>query len=207
MAGYSPAGWDRREFLGVATLVAMAAGLPLAAIGLSPEEAPTPRLRAVMRRVAQIVIPRGDTPGGGDVGAGDFALLGAAHGLENARAPIPADAEPRLFAFRRKDGSLDQSRWLAAELDRRGGGDFVTLGQAPQESALAAIDAEAYAEGVRDHPWRTVKALLLTGYYTSRAGGSQELRYELVPGRWVPDMALSPLDRAWSSDWTGVEFG
>ena len=72
---------------------------------------------------------------------------------------------------------------------------------------LAKLDGEAFAEGAQDHPWKVIKGLILTGYYTSEVGGSKELRYELVPGRWDPDLPLKPTDRAFSSDWTAVDFG
>ncbi len=98
-------------------------------------------------------------------------------------------------------------RWLEAALDKRAGGDFLKQGAAERSQTLAALDAEAYAEGVKDHPWRTVKALILMGYYTSEVGGSQELRFELVPGRYDPDLPVTPETRAFSSDWTAVDFG
>jgi len=52
-----------------------------------------------------------------------------------------------------------------------------------------------------------VKGLILTGYYTSEVGGARELRYELVPGRYDPKVPITPETRAWSSDWTAVDFG
>jgi hypothetical protein len=44
------------------------------------------------------------------------------------------------------------------------------------------------------------------GYYTSEIGASQELQYQLVPGRFDPDLPVKPGDRAWSSDWIGQGF-
>ncbi len=79
-------GWDRRDFLGGAALLALALGLPIAAVKLSDlpaDEAPTDRQRLLMREVSQLVIPRTATAGAGDVGAGDFVILALAHGLEN----------------------------------------------------------------------------------------------------------------------------
>lgn len=203
-------GWSRRAFLGGAAILAAVVGLPLAAIRLDnfdADEAPSERQRIVMRTVSQIVIPATDTPGAGDVDAGDFVLLGLAHGLEKARMPLPADAPKELVGFARKDGSLDQARWLEAELDSRAEGDFLKLPTGKQGQIVAALDAQAYAEGVQGHPWRTVKALILTGYYTSEQGGSRELSFELVPGSYVPDVPVTPATRAFSSDWTAVDFG
>ena len=210
MPQHAAPGWNRREFLEAASLLALAVGAPVAAIRLSrldPAEAPSQRQRVLMRQVSQLVIPRDDTPGAGDVGIGDFVLLALAHGLEGSRRPLGPDADPRLLRFRRDDASLDHAGWLEAELDRRAGGDFLAGTLPAQARALSALDAEAYAANAGDHPWKVIKALVLTGYYTSEPGGAHELRYELVPGRFDPDLPLKPGDRAWSSDWTAVDFG
>ncbi len=203
-------GWSRRGFVGGAAILAAVLGLPLAAMRLDlfdTEEAPSERQRTLMKTVSQIVIPPTETPGAGDVGTGDFVLLGLAHGLEKSRNPLPKDAPQDLARHARKDGSLDQAAWLEAELDRRAGGDFLKAEPGSQASLLTALDAEAYAEGVREHPWRTIKALILTGYYTSEPGGSQELQFNLVPGSYAPAVPVTPQTRAFSSDWTAVDFG
>ena len=202
-------GWNRREFVGAAGLVALAFGLPVAAIRLSrldPAEAPSQTRRDLLREVSQLVIPRTGTPGAGDVGAGDFVLLALAHGLDNSRAPL-GPSTTGLVPFQRIDGSLRHADWLEAELNRRAGGRFLAAAPARRAAALSALDAEAYGEGARDHPWRTIKGLILTGYYTTEVGGAQELRYELAPGRFDPDLPATPQTVAFSSDWTAVDFG
>ena len=203
-------GWQRRDFLGGAALVALALGIPVAAVSLSDlkaEDAPSDRQRALMRMVSQLVIPRTDTPGAGDVGAGDFVLVALAHGLEGSRKPVAPGAEGRLPDHVRADGSLDHAAWLEAELDRRAKGDFLAIPGPKQGAVLGALDAEAFAPDGKDHPWKVIKALILTGYYTSETGGAKELRYELVPGRYDPDVPNTPSTRAFSSDWTAVDFG
>ena len=210
MGDAQPSGWDRRKFLGGAVLLAVVLGVPIATIKLElleSDEEPSDRQRALLGTVSQIVIPPTETPGADDVGTGDFVLLALAHGLERSRAPLPQDAGPQLKEFQRKDGSLDHAAWLEADLDRRTNGDFLKADDTTRTLAVTTLDAEAYAEGVRTHPWRTLKALILTGYYTSEAGGSQELRFELVPGRYEPDLPITPETRAYSSDWTAVDFG
>jgi len=114
---------------------------------------------------------------------------------------------PNLSGYSRPDGSLRYLDWLEDELDRRGGGDFPAARPAVQEAALRGLDTDAFADSAGGHPWRTIKALILTGYYTSEIGGSKELNYELVPGRWDPDVPLKPGAHAYSSDWTAVDFG
>lgn len=202
--------WARRDFLGGAALFALAIGVPAGAVQLTDlgdDEAPTERQRKLLREVSQLVIPRTATPGAGDVGAGDFVAIALAHGLAGTRKPVAGgDYGPHL----RADGSLRHVPWLEQTLDQRAGGDYLKLALVQRASVLAELDAQAFPPGppLREPaPWSRIKGLILTGYYTSEAGGSQELRYELVPGRFDPDVPVSPETRAFSSDWTAVEFG
>lgn len=205
--------WQRRDFLGAAALASLCFGVPVAALALEklPGEAvPSKRQQALLRIVSDLVLPRTDTPGAGEVGTGDFVLLALAHGLGgSADAVSPAirsSLSPSITPFLKIDGSLRYADWLEAELDRRANGDFLRA-PAKGRDVLAALDAQAYAKGMDGHPWRTIKTLILTGYYTSEVGASQELRFELVPGRWDPDLPVTAETRAFSSDWTAVDFG
>jgi len=203
-------GWRRRDFARAAALLALAAGVPAGTVGATiraDDEAPSRRRRALMKEVSQRVLPRTTTPGAGDVGVGDFVILALAHGLDQSRAPVASASVPALARFLRRDGSLRQLDWLEAELDRRAKGDFLRAPLGVRTAILTRLDAEAFAPATQDDPWKTIKGLILTGYYTSEVGGSQELRYELVPGRWDPDVPLAPDARAFSSDWTAVDFG
>lgn len=200
---------DRREFLSGAALLALALGVPTAAVRLSQiadDDMPSHRQRLLAREVSQIVLPRTGTPGAGDVGVGDFLILAFAHGLEGSREPV---ANPQGEPLR-ADGSLDHLAWLERTLDRASGGDFLGASAQSRAQTVAALDAQAYPPGpppADPSPWQKIKGLILTGYYTSQTGASQELRYELVPGRFDNDIPLTPGYRAWSSDWTAVEFG
>lgn len=204
-------GWTRRETLGGAALFALAVGIPVAAIRMDDAaEGVTDRQRLMLRHVAQTVIPRTTTPGAGDIGAHDFVILALAHGLDGTRAPAAGAALPATMARHlRRDGTLDYLDWLEWQLDSRAQGDFLAAAPARRQAAVGAIDAEAFAQADRDapeSPWKKLKALILTAYYTSEIGGSRELQYELVPGKWEPDLPFVPGSRAWSSDWTAVEF-
>lgn len=202
--------WNRREFLGAAGLLATALGVTPAQVlaALPAGEAPTAPQTALLREVCQLVIPRTTTAGAGEVGTGAFLALALAHGLKDTRAPVkgaPADWPLR------GDGSLRHDLWLEQELNRRGGAGFMTLPPARRHAILAALDAEAFpppgSPPAQPSPWRAIKGLILTGYYTSEEGGSKELRYEAIPGRWDNDIPLHKGDRALSSDWTAVDFG
>ena len=211
MPDTSAKGWNRRDFMNAAALVALVIGVPSGVAVLSTaadEDAPSDRQRLMMREVAGAVLPRTDTPGADEAGVGDFVILALAHGLDGTRDPAASAELPYAFPeYRRSDGTLRYLDWLERTLDRRVNGDW--LGKPPERrnAALAALDAEAFGEGAEDSPWKKIKALVLTGYYTSEIGASRELQYELVPGRYDPAVPLPPDARAFSSDWTGVEFG
>lgn len=203
-------GWTRREFGGAAALLAAVVGMPAAVSMLSKSdggEAPTDRQRAMMRAVSQLVMPRTGTAGAGDVGVGDFVILALDHGLDGTRRPAASNALPPLATVHtRPDGSLRYVAWLEAELDRAANGDWLDKPEARRAALLTKLDADAYA-AKGDHPWKKVKGLILTGYYTSETGGARELQYELTPGRYDPAVAVKPDERAYSSDWTAVDFG
>jgi hypothetical protein len=173
----------RRELMaGMALLMAAAPLVAKAKLVPSPHQ-------PLLREVAQLVIPRTSTPGAGEVGVGAFVLLALAHGLEDTHGG----------AFK----GLDYAAWLQSAL----GAKFLAQPLAARRAKLAALDAQAFAPDAKPSPWVAIKRLILLGYYTSQTGASQELRYEHVPGRWDPDLPLKPGDRAFSSDWTAVDFG
>lgn len=201
-------GWNRREFFSATALLALALGLPVAAVQstpLAPEDAPTDGQRALMADVSQLLIPATTTPGAGNVGAGGFAILALAHGLDHARA-APHNVAP-YERFLRRDGSVRHVAWLESELDARANGNFSALPPAQRLGLISALDAQAFATHESESPWKAIKSLILTGYYTSEAGAAQELRYEPVPARYDPDLPLTPDFRTISNDWTAVEFG
>jgi hypothetical protein len=176
--------WSRRDFGHALALLSAVAGAP----ALAAAARPPARQRALMREVSQLVIPRTETPGAGDVGVGDFVILALAHGHG---AP----------------GDID---WLQGELDRRAGGPWLGNPARVRAMTLAALDTDAYPAqhgAGAPTPWHAIKGLILTGYYTTQAGATRELRYEFTPGRFDPDLPLKPGDVGWSSDWNAIEFG
>ena len=139
---------------------------------------------ALVLTLLSIVIPDTRTPGAGNQANSEFILRAVDAGLMGV-----------------SDDTLDL---LAADLDHRAGTLFLNLPPPRRERILADLDDEVFASGTtRPAPWMTVKALILMSYYTSETGASQELHYELVPGRFDPDIII---DRDWrplSNDWAG----
>jgi hypothetical protein len=89
---------------------------------------------------------------------------------------------------------------IGTDLARRAAGPFERIDAAKRLTALAALDAEAFA-WPRPAAWRdyrTLKSLALRLYYNSEIGASQELRYDPLPGAYIGDLPFKAGDRVWS---------
>ena len=185
----------RRELLGHGAAIALLLGVPPATVWAQVKGNPG-RRDPWLERISDLVIPATDTPGATAAGVPAFVRASIGLGLRGA-------SDTGYRAFR-------------AALDARSGDRFEALPVARAVTILAAIDQAvlgAHASGesapAPTDPlsfWRTLKALIVMGYYSSEIGASQELQYELVPGHFDPDVPLTQQPRAWSSDWTGVKY-
>ncbi len=176
---------DRRTLLGTGVL-AGGVGLGLAGLASSPayDSRLTPGAATLVGRLADCLLPRTDTASAGAPDNAAFILRGLEAGLFGA-SPASLNRVWRL-------------------LDKRQSVPFLDLDRSGQAAALAALDAEVFApKGPAGTGWRQVKALILASYYTSEEGASRALRYDLVPGRYDPDVSVDATTRSFSSDWAG----
>ena len=82
------------------------------------------------------------------------------------------------------------------------------MARAAGASGLAAMPAARQLELVTafdraklaDPAYRKFKNLILSLYYISEPGATQELRYEHVPGAWEPNNPVTLDTRAWAID-------
>lgn len=135
--------------------------------------------------LADLTIPATRTPGANAVGAGGFAERALNSGLFGGSPTSVGMVEGALnkageCAFMR--ASADRQAMMLADLDRRAFAD-----PRPQDDAAKA--------------WRSVKQAIVYSYYTSEPGATVELRYELVPGRYDPDIPLEDDERYLSNNW------
>ena len=73
---------------------------------------------------------------------------------------------------------------------------IAALPPARQLEVVAAYDKAA----MRNPAFVKFKGLVLSLYYLSEAGATQELRYEHVPGAWEPSIPVTPDTRGWAID-------
>ena len=141
----------------------------------------TPQQNETVATIAELIIPKTDTPGAREAGVPAFIDVMFADW---------ADDEQREF-FTKGLADVDQRSRAAF------GKDFVGCTAQQQTQILTDLDAELAR--LRDTKSDTsknffsaMKWLTLTGYYTSEVGATSELHYRVVPGRYEPCYPLEP---------------
>lgn len=153
--------------------------------------------------LADAIIPRTDTPGAVDAGVPAYL-----DGMMNTWASTATKEQHRK--------SL---RDVRAKLSEMGGKDFFELTDEERHAQIAALDTAAYATpagGGGGNPmaalmggggappetpeqsYRALKTLIAQVYYASEPGATEELHFELVPGRWLPDAPLAEIGKTWA---------
>jgi hypothetical protein len=140
---------------------------------------------ATVRTMAELILPKTDTPGATDVGASEFVDLILTEWYDEPERALflngLADVDKRARALFGKDfvdcPPLEQADILAAlgeEMVEQAGRSHE---QAPR--GRAAISASLPGRGF----YSTMRRLTLTAYYTSEAGATDELHFEIIPDR------------------------
>ncbi len=179
---------NRREVL---LLLAGTAALPdrLLAVGRAVHQrvrvgtlrALDPHQNETVALIAELIIPKTDTPGARDAGVPAFIdVMLADWGDDEQRQTFTAGL-----------ANVDERSRAAF------GKDFV--GCTPQQQTEIVEDLDYELARLRDTKsdtsknfFQAMKWLTLTGYYTSEVGATSELHYRVVPGRYEPCYPLEP---------------
>ena len=173
---------NRREVL---LLLAGTAALPdrLLAIGRTVHQRVrvgtlrtlNPHQNETVATIAELIIPKTDTPGARDAGVPGF--------IDVMLAEWGDDEQRQMFTAG------------LANVDERSraafGKDFVRC--APQQQTAIVEDLDYELARLRDTKsdtsknfFQAMKWLTLTGYYTSEVGATTEQHFRIVPGRYEP---------------------
>lgn len=152
-----------------------------------PAGSPEAARRANLSRMADLILPRTDTPGALDVGVPAF--------IEKVMGAHYPQAERDHF-----HAGLDR-----VEADARAtlGRGFSALSAGEQTAMMERYDREAYAQARSGasgppHFFRTLKELTTLGFFSSEIGATQVLIYDHVPGALRACAPLSEIGRAWA---------
>ena len=78
--------------------------------------------------------------------------------------------------------------------------NYLALTPDEQTASLSELDQQAFSNKTAvAASYRSIKSLIARFYYSSEVGASQELRYELVPGRWEPCVPFEKIGRTWAA--------
>lgn len=201
---------NRREFLQCAAILVSGASASQLGFTLTQEQevylasAPnynttkanmlTPAQRKIIAAMAEIVIPRTDTPGAIDAGVPNFIELMASDWFNEQEQGIflagLADMEERIpqeygKSFEQLPGSQQLEIMEALE-------------EAASESQWYNF-ANVQREFISDAPFICqVKELTIWGFFTSELGSTQVLRYDGMPMEFDGELPLSPEDSSWA---------
>jgi len=141
---------------------------------------------ATVRTMAELILPKTDTPGATDVGTAEFIDL------------ILAE----WYSVEERDIFLKGISDVDARTRDLFGKDFVEASTEQQQQILVALGERMLEETdeARNHVRRTrgrkseleksfypmLRRLTLTAYYTSEAGATAELHFQIVPGSFEP---------------------
>lgn len=139
------------------------------------------RQYATVKTMVDLIIPKTDTPGASDVGAADFVDLLLTEWYDGPardrflRGLSAVDTRAQsLFSRNMVDCSAAQQivilRLLGEEM----------IEQASIEREMKQVSESTPAEDF----YPMLRRMTLTAYYTSEAGATDELHFEIVPGRY-----------------------
>lgn len=142
-----------------------------------------PHQDATVKAMAEAILPRTDTPGASDVGAGEFIDLMLTEWFEEAERTHflngLADVDARsqlLFAHDFVECSPVQQ-----------GEILIALGNQMQAESKPARELgvqKELASAAAGNFYLTFRRLTLTAFYTSEAGATEDLHYQIIPLRF-----------------------
>ena len=201
---------NRREFLQCATLLMTGVSASQLGFSLTREQqvylatAPdynstdvnylTEAQRKIIAAMAEVVLPRTDTPGAIDAGVPRYIELMAADWFnEEERAIFDAglaDMETRIPAeFGKPFDQLSAKQQLAI---------MEQLEEAAADSPWYEF-ANVQRQFISDAPFICqIKELTIWGFFTSEKGATQVLRYDAMPMKFDGELPLSPDDSSWA---------
>lgn len=150
--------------------------------------------KALVSEIAEIIIPKTDTPGAKDAKVGEFIemMLKDCYGEKEQSNFNNGIAELEKKDFMK--ASPEERTKLLKELESS---EKSTIDKINDEKKKAKEAGKEY-----DDPgtpfFRLTKELTLLGYFTSEPGATQALDYVAVPGRYDGCIDLKPGQRAWA---------
>jgi hypothetical protein len=139
--------------------------------------------------VAETILPKTNTPGAKDAQVGEFMTV-----MVN---DCYTEADQKIFHEGMK--KLDEAS------EKLNNASFLKSTPEQRHTLLVNLDKEAkdYQKSKKaedpNHYFSMIKQLTLMGYFTSKPGATQALRYVAVPGRYDGCIPYKKGDKAWAT--------
>lgn len=146
---------------------------------------------AFFDEVAETILPKTDTPGAKDTDTGSFMALYASGCYDESNRKIFKEGISKLNEASRKQH--DEG--------------FMKLNPAQKQDLLIEIDKEAIEYNKQNevadkdklpHYFTLMKQLALWGFFTSKPGATQVLRYVPVPGKYTGCIEYKKGETSWA---------
>ncbi|MEX0771610.1 MAG: gluconate 2-dehydrogenase subunit 3 family protein [Balneolales bacterium] len=141
---------------------------------------------ALLNEIAEIIIPRTDTPGAKDAEVGKFMAA-------TVNDCYYQDDQDTFHEGLAKINEISREHFNT---------NFINAKQDHRIGLLAELEIEAREyekpEGGTEHYFTMMKQLTLMGYFTSQAGATESLRHNPVPGRYDGCHPYEEGDPAWA---------
>ncbi len=148
-----------------------------------------PEDTATLDQIGETILPKTeDSPGAGEIGISEFIDIYSADCLKPSHQTALRNAYTQFLL----------------DIKAKHGDDFVDLEPQQQHDILLALDEEAivYNQSLAPkqppHFFSMLKNMVLFGYFSSKEGAKQALRYLPVPGRYDGNFPFQAGDKAWA---------
>lgn len=151
----------------------------------------TPETKELLAEIAETIIPATSTPGAKAAGVQDFIVTMINDCYDEKAQKVFEEGINKINEESKKkfDGKV-----------------FLDLTPEQRTELLTAIDKERVDYNKREnkkkedpvHYFQYMKELTLLGYFTSKPGATEALRYIAVPGRYEGCVPYKKGDRAWA---------
>ncbi|GEA10961.1 gluconate 2-dehydrogenase subunit 3 family protein [Alteromonas sp. KUL49] len=136
-----------------------------------------------LRSVCETVIPKTDTPSAADVKCHEFI----AHQL------VACHTSDELANVKNIISAIDS--FSKSEY----GNSYIALDSQIQTVVLESIEGTKGFDQVNAQHFSFLKGLIVFGYFTSEAGATKALSYQMVPGGYKGSIPVTPETKSWGS--------
>ena len=175
------------------------------ALTWTPKALTTAQAR-VLDVVAELIMPKTDTPGAREAGVPAFVDRAVGNHCSPPEVSAIRTGLDHIDAVARASHGMDfaaltpaqQTAQLAAYETQRAAAPAVVVGRGDTETGLSNQSAAVSPPRPSAMFFPLLKDLVTVGYFTSELGATRAVRYDPVPGAYRGCVPLAEIGRAWA---------